>query len=86
MTDEQDLDRMVIASAEASPPSTDGFAALGLDARLRTALAELGYEEPTPIQRAAIPTLLAGRDLLAEAPTGTGKTAAFALPLIHRLA
>ena len=45
-------------------------------------LAALGYEEPTPIQREAIPLLLAGRDLLAEAPTGTGKTAAFALPVL----
>jgi len=48
-------------------------------------LTALGYEEPTPIQRAAIPTLLAGRDVLAQAATGTGKTAAFALPLLHRL-
>ncbi len=63
----------------------DGFAEFGLDERLLTCLAELGYEEPTPIQREAIPPLLAGRDLLAEAPTGTGKTAAFALPLLQRL-
>ena len=48
-------------------------------------LDELGYEEPTPIQREAIPPLLAGRDVLAEAPTGTGKTAAFALPALQRL-
>ena len=46
----------------------------------------LGYEEPTPVQEAAIPPLLAGKDLLAEAPTGTGKTAAFALPILQRLA
>src|SRR5688572_28091216 len=65
---------------------TDGFDALGLDERLLATLADLGYEEPTPVQREAIPPLLAGRDLLAEAPTGTGKTAAFALPLLHRLA
>jgi ATP-dependent RNA helicase DeaD len=63
-----------------------GFAALGLDERLLRTLAALGYEEPTPVQDAAIPPLLAGRDLLAEAPTGTGKTAAFALPLLQRLA
>ncbi|HYC33378.1 MAG TPA: DEAD/DEAH box helicase [Gemmatimonadales bacterium] len=62
-----------------------GFAALGLDRRLVTALAELGYEEPTPIQREAIPPLLAGRDLVGQAATGTGKTAAFALPLLQRL-
>ena len=67
-----------------TPPP--GFAALGLDARLVDALAALGYEEPTPIQREAIPPLLAGRDVLGQAATGTGKTAAFALPLLHRVA
>src|SRR3954469_112580 len=65
--------------------NNDGFSQLDLDDRLMTTLAGLGYEEPTPIQREAIPLLLAGRDVLAEAPTGTGKTAAFALPLLHRL-
>jgi ATP-dependent RNA helicase DeaD len=64
----------------------DGFTALALDDRLLRAIAGLGYEEPTPIQREAIPPLLDGRDLMVEAPTGTGKTAAFALPLLHRLA
>ncbi|MDP9497074.1 MAG: DEAD/DEAH box helicase, partial [Actinomycetota bacterium] len=48
-------------------------------------LAALGYEEPTPIQREAVPHLLAGRDVLGQAATGTGKTAAFALPLLERL-
>ncbi|HEX8203438.1 MAG TPA: DEAD/DEAH box helicase, partial [Isosphaeraceae bacterium] len=62
------------------------FAALGLDPRLVETLAALGYEEPTPIQREAIPPLLEGRDLVGQAATGTGKTAAFALPLLHRLA
>ena len=70
-----------------SPTSSEdidtGFAGLGLDPRLVGALAGLGYEEPTPIQRAAIPPLLAGNDVLAQAATGTGKTAAFALPLLH---
>ncbi len=64
---------------------SDGFTRLQLDDRLLTTLASLGYEEPTPIQREAIPPLIAGQDVLAEAPTGTGKTAAFALPLLHRL-
>src|SRR5688572_32993505 len=63
-----------------------GFGALGLDAALLATLAELGYEEPTAIQREAIPPLLERRDVLAEAPTGTGKTAAFALPTIQLLA
>ncbi|MDR4460031.1 MAG: DEAD/DEAH box helicase [Nitrospirales bacterium] len=63
-----------------------GFAALGLEAALLTTLEALGYEEPTPIQREAIPPLLAGNDLLGRAATGTGKTAAFTLPLLQRLA
>ena len=61
------------------------FADLGLTPVLLEALAALGYEEPTPIQREAIPPLLEGRDILAQAATGTGKTAAFALPLLQRL-
>ncbi len=68
------------------PPDESGFPALNLDSRLLSQLAALGYEEPTPIQRRAIPPLLEGRDLLAQAATGTGKTAAFALPMLHRLA
>jgi len=66
-------------------PVTDGFNALGLDPALVGALAALGYEEPTDIQRESIPPLLAGRDVLGQAATGTGKTAAFALPLLHRI-
>jgi len=69
--------------AEAEP--NPGFAALGLDPRIVDALAALGYEEPTPVQREAIPPLLAGHDVLGQAATGTGKTAAFALPLLHRV-
>src|SRR4051794_35250195 len=49
------------------------------------AVSGLGYEEPTPIQREAIPPLLAGRDLIGQAATGTGKTAAFALPVLQSL-
>ncbi|HVE79237.1 MAG TPA: DEAD/DEAH box helicase, partial [Gemmatimonadaceae bacterium] len=64
---------------------TTGFAALGLEPALIDTLTALGYEEPTPIQRAAIPPLLAGRDVLGQAATGTGKTAAFALPLLQRI-
>ena len=61
------------------------FVELGLSRELVEVLTALGYEEPTPIQREAIPPLLAGRDLLGQAATGTGKTAAFALPLLQRL-
>ena len=74
---------MTEAADEAA--GSDGFTALDLDPRLLATIGELGYEEPTPIQREAIPLLLAGRDLLAEAPTGTGKTAAFALPTLQRI-
>ena len=74
---------MAVSLSKAAPP---GFSSLGLDARLLAALTDLGYEEPTPIQREAIPPLLLGRDLVGQAATGTGKTAAFALPLLHRLA
>ncbi|MDH4354145.1 MAG: DEAD/DEAH box helicase, partial [Actinomycetota bacterium] len=61
------------------------FADLGLRAELLGALTTLGYEEPTPIQREAIRPLLKGRDLLGQAATGTGKTAAFALPILQAL-
>src|SRR5580692_9616319 len=65
--------------------NTDGFGALGLNPALVDAASALGYEEPTAIQREAIPPLLKGRDVLGQAATGTGKTAAFALPLLHRV-
>ncbi len=61
------------------------FPDLGLDAPLVRALNERGYTAPTPIQSAAIPAVLAGRDLLAAAQTGTGKTASFTLPLLQRI-
>jgi ATP-dependent RNA helicase DeaD len=67
------------------PPSDGSFESLGLKPALVEALTALGYEEPTPIQRAALPPLLAGKDLLGIAATGTGKTAAFALPLLNAL-
>jgi ATP-dependent RNA helicase DeaD len=68
-----------------SDEAIDGFAALGLRPELLDALTELGYEEPTPVQRETIPHLVEGRDLVGQAATGTGKTAAFALPLLHSL-
>ena len=61
------------------------FNGLGLSPELLRAVADQGYETPTPVQSAAIPLVLEGRDLLAGAQTGTGKTAAFVLPIIHRL-
>ena len=61
------------------------FAAFGLSAELVRAVAENGYREPTAVQRESIPPILAGRDVLVGAQTGTGKTAGFTLPLLHRL-
>ena len=65
--------------------SIDLFNDFSLSPSLLKAVATLGYTEPTPIQERAIPVVLEGRDLMAAAQTGTGKTAAFALPLLERL-
>jgi ATP-dependent RNA helicase RhlE len=64
-------------------PST--FSELALSAAIQRAITESGYEIPTPIQQQAIPPLLEARDLIGCAQTGTGKTAAFALPILQRL-
>ena len=61
------------------------FESLGLSADLLQTVKEEGYTEPTPVQAQAIPLVLAGRDVLAAAQTGTGKTAAFTLPILDRL-
>ena len=63
----------------------DSFAALGLSPRLVRAADELGFEVPTPIQAAAVPPIIEGRDLLGSAATGSGKTAAFVFPMLHRI-
>ena len=69
----------------ASPEANRAFAELGLGPDLLEALSSLGYEEPTPIQSRSIPPLLEGRDLLGLAATGTGKTAAFTLPMLEKI-
>jgi ATP-dependent RNA helicase DeaD len=71
--------------ATTTPRDGARFAGLRLAPELCHALSGLGYEEPTPIQRAAIPPLLGVRDLVGQAATGTGKTAAFALPVLQRI-
>ena len=71
-------------SAE-TPVSTIKFSDLALSEPLLRALSDVGYESPSPIQAATIPPLLAGRDVLGQAQTGTGKTAAFALPILARI-
>ena len=74
------------ASAESPVEApANGFDRFGLGPELLKALAEIGYKEPSPIQKAAIPELLLGRDLVGQAQTGTGKTAAFALPMLAAL-
>ncbi|UPL12915.1 DEAD/DEAH box helicase [Microbacterium sufflavum] len=66
-------------------PATPGFEELGITGPVLKAIRDLGYETPSPIQAATIPTLLSGRDVVGMAQTGTGKTAAFALPVLERL-
>ena len=68
-----------------SSDNLPAFSELGLAAPLLQSLQEIGYETPSPIQAASIPHLLEGKDLLGQAQTGTGKTAAFALPLLSRI-
>jgi len=72
-------------TGESDHANHSGFAALGLDPSIVSALTALGYEEPTPIQTETIPALIAGKDVLGQAATGTGKTAAFSLPILQRL-
>ncbi|MFK4015435.1 DEAD/DEAH box helicase [Cobetia marina] len=70
---------------ETTANSIPAFAALGLSAPVLKAIAEMGYSTPSPVQAGAIPAVLEGRDVMAAARTGTGKTAGFALPLVERL-
>ncbi|MFJ6548012.1 MULTISPECIES: DEAD/DEAH box helicase [unclassified Microbacterium] len=73
------------ADAPDESPATPGFEDLGITGPVLKAIKDLGYETPSPIQAETIPTLLAGRDVVGMAQTGTGKTAAFALPVLERL-
>ncbi|AQV92332.1 ATP-dependent RNA helicase DbpA [Cupriavidus necator] len=72
-------------STPAQPQAGTAFSALPLSATMLATLAQLGYDEMTPIQAASLPITLAGQDLVAQAKTGSGKTAAFGLALLHRL-
>ncbi|WP_309064401.1 DEAD/DEAH box helicase [Microbacterium sp.] len=78
-------DQTTPAETAADTPATPGFEELGITGPVLKAIRDLGYESPSPIQSATIPTLLAGRDVVGMAQTGTGKTAAFALPVLERL-
>ena len=73
------------APSHDSAPAVAGFGALALSPEVQRALTDVGYESPSPIQAATIPPLLEGRDVLGQAQTGTGKTAAFALPILSRI-
>ena len=77
-----------ITSAEttATPIEVVTFASLGLNPVILSAITEAGYTHPTPIQAEAIPMVMAGHDMMASAQTGTGKTAAFILPALNRIA
>jgi ATP-dependent RNA helicase DeaD len=75
----------MIEAAVATPVLPSTFADIGLRPELMRAITEVGYEEPTPVQARAIPAMISGRDLVAQAQTGTGKTAAFALPILERI-
>ncbi|WP_374208918.1 DEAD/DEAH box helicase [Microbacterium sp. CIAB417] len=74
-----------LTDAPEDSPATPGFEELGITGPVLKAIRDLGYETPSPIQAATIPTLLGGRDVVGMAQTGTGKTAAFALPVLERL-
>ncbi len=74
-----------MSSTPNTTPNTPGFASMGLAEPVLQAVVDAGYEQPSPIQAESIPPLLEGRDLLGQAQTGTGKTAAFALPLLSRI-
>jgi len=73
------------ANPNNKPKEESGFGRFGFGPELLQALSDIGYQEPSPIQKAAIPELLLGRDLVGQAQTGTGKTAAFALPMLAAL-
>src|SRR5262249_49372355 len=70
----------IVTEQQPGETSSKGCGDLGLDPKLVATVGELGYEEATPIQREAIPAVLTGKDVIGQAATGTGKTAAFALP------
>src|SRR5690606_25041521 len=73
------------SAAPTSDASIPTFAEFGLHPQLLQSVADTGYTTPTPIQAQALPAVISGRDVMGAAQTGTGKTAAFTLPILHRL-
>lgn len=76
----------MLKSSTMTSPATNTFAELGLSPEILCAIERCGYREPTPIQRLAVPHILAGKDVFGAAQTGTGKTAAFVWPMLMKLA
>src|SRR3954469_17398877 len=76
---------MTLVERTSDPQLASGFAALRLGEPVQRALDEIGYSEPTPVQAATYPLAVAGRDIIVQARTGTGKTAAFGIPLVDKL-
>src|SRR5690625_3412006 len=76
---------MTFIDNTSNTPTVETFAEFGLHPALLKAIEGLGYKSPTPIQANSIPVVLQGRDVMGAAQTGTGKTAAFVLPILHRL-
>ena len=79
-----EINKMENTTAESKPEITS-FEDLNLDRKILAALKEMGFEEPSPIQKGAIPMALEGEDLIGQAQTGTGKTAAFGIPIIQKI-
>lgn len=82
---EEDVPVPTGTSGEQEASKSLGFQALELDARLLQAIAKLNFSKPTPVQAKAIPLALAGKDILARSQTGSGKTAAYVLPILQAL-
>src|SRR5258706_1481621 len=85
MSEPTPVDAVSVATPEATPSAPARFDTLALDPKLLRAVADSGYQTMTPIQAKAIPIVLAGRDVMGAAQTGTGKTAAFSLPLLQKM-
>ena len=82
---EEDMPVPASEKADHNIPNREGFGSLGLDARLLQAIAKQNFSTPTPVQAKAIPLALAGKDVLARSQTGSGKTAAYLLPILQSI-
>lgn len=85
MTETTEMEKKPVETTETAKPEITSFEDLNLDRKILAALKEMGFEEPSPIQKGAIPLALEGDDLIGQAQTGTGKTAAFGIPIIQKI-